>query len=88
MFYFTKHLIEAIVVNTFRMIPYAVLSKGASLKVSILLITSEFVTLPSSLIFDFIAIYFNLKKIPFLKFEFIEMSKISIVSQVMWNKTS
>jgi len=78
MFYFTRHLLEAVFLNISRTKKYYQLSRGKSLVVSSLLICTELLTLSSSILLDIIAIYFQRKGIPFLRYEFIEMSKTPI----------
>ena len=52
MFFMTKHIVDAIVLNIKRTFPYAKVSNGLSLPVSLTLIFSELLTVPTALIFD------------------------------------
>lgn len=69
----TSHIFEAISLNFQRVGPYARLSGGASLPVSALLIFSEVVILPSSLLMDLRAKYWQKRGVPVLVHEFVSM---------------
>ncbi|MBC76271.1 MAG: hypothetical protein CME64_09675 [Halobacteriovoraceae bacterium] len=74
MFFMTKHIVDAIVLNFRRCLPYMWESKGLSLPVSTILIFSEVVTIPTALMFDLMALSFQKKDLPVLKEDFVDMS--------------
>jgi len=70
------HVLEAIGINLSRAWTYARRSGGRSIPVSILLITSELMVLPSLILFDLWALFFNRRGHGIIRDDFISMSLI------------
>lgn len=70
----SRHLKEAIAINTERLPPYASLSDGASIPFSKKMIRYEKLSLWGAWYFDWIGDYYQERGIPYMKSEFIEMS--------------
>lgn len=70
------HVLEAIAINLSRAVGYARRSQGRSIPVSILLVTSELLVLPSLLLFDLWAMLFNRKGYGIVRDDFVSMSLI------------
>jgi len=73
MYYITQHLVEAIEINFKRLFFYAKLSHGKSLPVSLLLISSEVLILPSSFLIDLVSKYWQKRGLPLMVHEFVSM---------------
>lgn len=73
--YMTNHLMEAIVLNCRRLPKYARLTQGRSIKISLLLIWSESISLVSAFIMDTVAKYWQKKGVPVFVHEFISMEE-------------
>lgn len=73
MFFMTKHIVDAIVLNIKRTFPYAKVSNGLSLPVSLTLIFSELLTVPTALIFDLWARRYQRFGFTLLEEEFVDM---------------
>lgn len=75
MYYMTVHLLEAIFLNLKRLPKYAKISGGKSIPVSLMLISSEILSLLTAIIMDFRARYWQKRGVPVFEHEFIPMSK-------------
>jgi hypothetical protein len=70
------HILEAIGINLSRAWSYARQSKGKSIPVSLLLVCSELLVLPSALFFDLWGMLFNRKGYGIVRDDFVPMSLI------------
>lgn len=71
--YMTGHLLDAIKLNLKRLPRYASLSKGRSLPVSVLMIFSELISLPTALALDYRSRYWRNRGVPVFVHEFVDM---------------
>ena len=70
------HILEAIGINVSRAWSYARQSKGKSIPVSLLLVFSELMVLPSALFFDLWGMIFNRRGYGIVRDDFVPMSLI------------
>lgn len=70
------HVLEAIAINLSRAVGYARRSRGRSIPVSILLVTSELMVLPSLFLFDLWAMFFNRRGYGIVREDFVSMALI------------
>ena len=76
MLYMTEHLFDAIKVNISRYGRYVRLTNGRSRMASLLLISSEILSLFTSVAFDIASLYWQRKGVPLFKNEFVPMTDI------------